>query len=413
MSQSKDPSTDAISAARQQLVAGRPDAAIALLEPALESHPDSIEALYMRAVRERYARRIDDARRTLAAIKALSPEFGRVHQEEGHLLRSVGEDNAALSAFQRATRFNPALEASWRAQGDLLSAMGRPGEAAEAVAQAERLKSLPKDVVAVTHLLHEGKLLKAENPCRAHLKQHPRDVEAMRLLAEIGSRFGVLEDAEFLIESAVAFEPDNIQLRLDYIQVLRKRQKFGEALDQAKALYDCDPDNPIFQSHLAIESMQVGDYDRAFELFDAILKQLPGDPATLTSRGHALKTFGRQDEAVSSYRAACAAKPDQGDAWYALANLKTYRFEEAEIDRMREQEARGDLEGQVRRMLDYLELPFEQACIDFHKTERAIRTASSEQVRRPINRSGVGNWRAYEPWLGDLKSALARSGMSC
>ena len=137
MSQSKDPSTDAISAARQQLVAGRPDAAIALLEPALESDPDSIEALYMRAVCERYARRIDDARRTLAAIKALSPEFGRVHQEEGHLLRSVGEDNDdALSAFQRATRFNPALEASWRAQGDLLSAMGRPGEAAEAVAQA-------------------------------------------------------------------------------------------------------------------------------------------------------------------------------------------------------------------------------------------------------------------------------------
>ncbi|MEQ9661261.1 MAG: sulfotransferase, partial [Parasphingopyxis sp.] len=316
MSQSKDPSTDAISAARQQLVAGRPDATIALLEPALESDPDSIEALYMRAVCERYARRIDDARRTLAAIKALSPEFGRVHQEEGHLLCSVGEDNAALSAFQRATRFNPALEASWRAQGDLLSAMGRPGEAAEAVAQAERLKSLPKDVVAVAHLLHEGKLLKAENLCRAHLKQHPRDVEAMRLLAEIGSRFGVLEDAEFLIESAVAFEPDNIQLRLDYIQVLRKRQKFGEALDQAKALYDRDPDNPIFQSHLAIESMQVGDYDRAFELFDAILKQLPGDPA---------------------------AKPDQGDAWYALANLKTYRFEEAEIDRMREQEARGDL----------------------------------------------------------------------
>jgi len=65
-----------------------------------------------------------------------------------------------------------------------------------------------------------------------------------------------------------------------------------------------------------------------------------------------------------------------------------------------------DLEGQTRRMLDYCGLPFEQACLDFHKTDRAVRTASSEQVRRPINRSGQGAWKPYEPWLSPLKEAL-------
>ena len=65
-----------------------------------------------------------------------------------------------------------------------------------------------------------------------------------------------------------------------------------------------------------------------------------------------------------------------------------------------------DLEGQVRRLLDFCGLPFEQACVDYHETERSIRTPSSEQVRQPIYRSGLEQWRHYERWLGPLKEAL-------
>jgi tetratricopeptide (TPR) repeat protein len=65
-----------------------------------------------------------------------------------------------------------------------------------------------------------------------------------------------------------------------------------------------------------------------------------------------------------------------------------------------------DLEGNVRRILDFCGLPFEPACLEFHKTERSVRTASSEQVRRPIFKDGVDQWRHFEPWLGALRSAL-------
>lgn len=65
-----------------------------------------------------------------------------------------------------------------------------------------------------------------------------------------------------------------------------------------------------------------------------------------------------------------------------------------------------DIEGEVRRILDYCELPFEEDCVAFHRTERAVRTASSEQVRQPINRSGQGQWRPFEPYLAPLKAAL-------
>jgi hypothetical protein len=65
-----------------------------------------------------------------------------------------------------------------------------------------------------------------------------------------------------------------------------------------------------------------------------------------------------------------------------------------------------DLEGEVRRLLDYIGVPFDEKCLRFYETERAVHTPSSEQVRQPINRKGFGKWRNYEPWLGDLKDAL-------
>jgi hypothetical protein len=65
-----------------------------------------------------------------------------------------------------------------------------------------------------------------------------------------------------------------------------------------------------------------------------------------------------------------------------------------------------DLEPIVRRLLDFCGLEFESACLDFHKTERSVRTASSEQVRQPIFRDGLDQWKNYEPWLAPLRSML-------
>ncbi|MEM8724933.1 MAG: sulfotransferase, partial [Pseudomonadota bacterium] len=89
---------------------------------------------------------------------------------------------------------------------------------------------------------------------------------------------------------------------------------------------------------------------------------------------------------------------DLMDHWDAVLPGKVLRVQHEDV--------LDDLEGQTRRMLDYLEVPFEEACLEFHKTDRAVRTASSEQVRQPINRKGQGAWKAFEPWLGDLKEAL-------
>tara|TARA_R110000868_G_scaffold11402_5_gene56037 strand:+ start:1056 stop:3047 length:1992 start_codon:yes stop_codon:yes gene_type:complete len=340
--------SDLLQTAQARMYAGEFHEAVALLDDAIKSDPDAVEARYMRAVCHRYLKDVPAAAADLSALKQMSPDFGRAYQEEGHLHRDSGNAERALLAYQRACQFNPALLASWKAQAAALRSLGRAVEADQVEAQARRLENLPKDLVSVTHLLYEGKLLKAEQLCRAYMQKNPHNIEGMRLLAEIGKRFGVLEDADFLLETALELDPDNIQLRLDFIDVLRKRQKFEAALAQAKALHEREPDNPLFQSHLAIESMQTGDFDQALVLFETILQALPEDPATLTSRGHALKTLGRQDEAIASYQSAARVRPNQGDAWYALANLKTYRFSDDELARLRSQENAPDLGFQDR-----------------------------------------------------------------
>lgn len=339
---------NALQQAQKAIQAGDFQAASNITGDILATQPQNRDALYMAAVCARYQNRHDDAFARLAELKAASPDYGRAWQEEGHLRRKLGDNAGALTAFERATRYNPSLIASWNAQADLHTAAGNPVAASNAQAQAQRLQALPRELLAVTNHIHEGRIFRAEEIARAFLQRNPTHVEGMRLLADIGSRLGVQEDADFLLESAVELAPDNIQLRLDYIQVLRKRQKFAAALEQAQILMDRDPDNPVFQSHYAIESMQAGDYETALDYFERVLSVLPDDPATLVSRGHALKTYGRTDDAITSYRRAAEVAPGHGDAWYGLANLKTYRFSDAELTAMEAAAASPDLDHASR-----------------------------------------------------------------
>jgi tetratricopeptide (TPR) repeat protein len=338
---------------QEKVVAKRFDDALTELAGVLEAEPKNADALYMSAVCRRYKSDFRSALELIARLKTVAPENGRAHQEEGHTYRDMGRPDEALRAYSRASRFNPALEASWRGQLEILSGKGLTRQAAQISAQLNSLRELPRPLVAVIDLIAQGKLLKAEDLCRRFLQKVPHHVEAMRLLADIGIRLGVLDDAEFLLESALQFEPENVRVRIDYIQALRKRQRFPQALEQARRLLDRSPGNPQFLSLFAIESMQAGDFVTALAMFDRILEKLPGDPVTLTSKGHALKTFGDYGDAVDAYRAAVAAAPRHGEAWYSLANLKVYAFADDEIERMLIQEGKRDIPHMDRIYLNF------------------------------------------------------------
>jgi tetratricopeptide (TPR) repeat protein len=336
-----------------KVVAKRFDDALADLSSVLKDDPENLEALYMSAVCLRYKKDYEAGLGILAQLKDIAPEHGRAHQEEGHTFRDMGRVDDALRAYSRACRFNPALEASWRGQHEIFSAKGMEREAVQVQVQLERLQALPAPLLGVMDLIGQGRLLKAEKYCRQFLLKVPHHVEGMRLLADIGMRLGVLDDAEFLLESALRFEPDNNRIRIDYVQVLRKRQKFQQSLEQTKRLLDSSPKNPQFLSLFAVESMKSGDYEVALGAFDDVLTQLPGDPTTLTSKGHAYKTCGEYDSAVDAYRAALTSKPQYGEAFYSLANLKVYEFSDDEITTMLAQVSDNNLSHMDRTYFSF------------------------------------------------------------
>jgi len=350
----------ALNRVRQIMQAGDFSKAETLLLDMQRASEDHKDVLYMLAVCQRYLHKYSSALEVLAKLTSISPDNSRAYQETGHVYRATNNNNAALAAYHQATQINSALEKSFSAQIEILESREDkdPDGQLKVILgklkqQLSTLQATPKPLVAVTDLISEGKLVKAESLCKAFMLKNPRHVEGIRLLADIASGLGVLGDAEFLLEGAVEFEPNNTRVLIDYIQILRKQQKYQDALYQAKILLQQDSQNPQFQSVFAIESMQSGDYDTALHTFNSILKVLPEDPVTLTSRGNALKTQGRTDEAVDSYRRAIKSFPAHGEAYYSLANLKLFSFNDLEITAMESQENNPMISYISRIYLDF------------------------------------------------------------
>ena len=312
-------------------------------ELVLAENPADAKARYMAAVACRALRRLDDATDHLSALERAVPNYGRAWQERGHIALAKGNRDEAIAAFTKATQLNVSLLASWRKLVALFTEAGRSKGATDAREQIQRLSELPAVLLNTYNHLGEGRVAEAEANCRAYLNSSPRDVEALRLMAKIGIASGQLDEAEFSMKRAVAMQPDDTQLRVEYIDALRWQQKYKLAHEEAERLHTLDPNNVLFQSYLAIETMQIGDDARAIELFDKVLESLSDDVATLISRGHALRNVGRTDDAIESYRAALKASPANGDAWYALANLKTFVFSEADVAEMQSRIESGDL----------------------------------------------------------------------
>ena len=343
---------DALSAVQRLLQQGEVAKALEKLNGLADTAQSSVMGQYMRGVCLRLMGEFANAESALRQLVENSPSYGRAFQELGHLYRDANMPTEALNAYATACHLNPGLKASWAAQRDLIG-KGSPERAAQINQRLQWLESLPPALLASWDLLHEGKLHKAEQLCRQFLQQNPQHIDGMRVLAEIATRHGVLEDAEFLLESAVEFEPEHRQARIDYVQILSKRQRFQRAVDEAKALLDQAPDNPQLQSLYAIQCMQLGDYESALTLFDKILDRVPNDPVTNVSKGHALKTGGRSEDAITAYRAALKSKPFYCDAWYSLANLKVYQFDDDELSSMQALDDNPHLGGQDRVYLQF------------------------------------------------------------
>ena len=273
---------------------------------------------------------------TLDRLLAIDPEYARAHQERGHVLLTDNQLDQARQAYETAVRLNPALLAAWKALVSLRRLAGFADLAEAAQAEADHLAALPKELQSVSAFIHEGRLQKADRLCRHYLQSHKQDVEGIRLLAGIAERTELMADAEFLLETALELAPDHERCRSDYANLLLRMQKFERAHDQTLRLVEQRPEDPASLALHANAKAGIGEHEQAIDLYNRVIARSEGQHRLHVMRGHAEKTIGRLDAAVASYRQAFALQPDHGDAFWSLANTKTYRFTEAELAHMQD-----------------------------------------------------------------------------
>lgn len=313
--------------------------ALTAAEVLLVQVPENRDVLYMRAVSQRYLQHIPEALATLARLEQLHPDYSRLFQERGHCYVALRSAEPAIEAFLRAVNLNPALPASWNALQTLYRMIGKPENASTAASHVATLARLPVEVVTASSMFADGETHEAERIVRQYLLTHGNHIEAMRLLAKIGVKLDILDDAELLLAAVLVLAPDYQAARYDYVYVLLGRHKHVKALEEINNLLKVDPKNRSYRAAYATACVGLGDNEKAVALYRELLVETPRAAEVHLSVAHALKTLGARDEAIESYRTAAAIRPGYGDAYWSLANLKTYEFTEDEIGRMRAEES--------------------------------------------------------------------------
>jgi tetratricopeptide (TPR) repeat protein len=327
---------------RELLKGGRYAESLQAAEALSAAVPENRDVLYLIAMSQRFLRRIPDALATLERLEHLHPRYSRLYQERGHCHVVRKDAPRAIESFLRAVNINPALPASWSMLEGLYRLTGDAQNAATAAAHVATLERLPPEVLTATGLFSDGDLVPAEDITRAFLLEHGNHVEAMRLLARIGIELDVLDDAQLLLEAVLVLQPDYQAARYDYARVLVERHQYARACAELDTLLGIEPDNRYYKTLHATAIVGLGRYEQAIVAYRDLLVDAPQPAELHLSIAHSLKTLGRQQESIEAYRAAFAARPNYGDAYWSLANLKTYRFTDGEITAMRAAEAASD-----------------------------------------------------------------------
>jgi tetratricopeptide (TPR) repeat protein len=320
-----------------QVLLGRnkPEQAAKVIAEVLENEPDNIEAQYTLAVAQRGQRHWTMALNTIDRILEAKPNFGRAYQEAGYSQIALGDDQKARLAFEAAVFSNPSLTSSWKSLAKLYSDTGNDSQYQRAQNQIKFLDTLPSELLTVRSYMSEDRLLDAERLCRYYLRANKTHVDGMRLLAEIATRSNTYDDAEFLLESCVEFEPEHRDARIQYVNLLLKTQKFHKAVDEARKLLEMFPDDlAIIRALYASACMGIGNNDDARKAYELLIEESPGNHFYPVLLAHVYKSDGNFDKAVELYQKAYEINASHGDAYWSLANLKSYKFTDNEIDKM-------------------------------------------------------------------------------
>jgi len=319
-------------------------AAEARCRAALERHPRDVNMQALLGALFIKQDRLSEAEVLLREVIAAAPSFAKPHEDLGYLLVQTKRPADAIPVLERATRLDPKLERAWFNLGKALVLLGRGSEADAAFEKSFELSPERRLMALAAEHQKEGRHEEAERLYRRVLRGNPHNVDALRLLALIALRADHTDEAETLLERAIELAPDFQLAILDLGRLRKDQDRYGEALECFDRAIALDASQP--QVHF-LRGATLARASFTYEAIDAYRKCLtlrPTHAGALLGLGHVLKAVGDYDAAVASYSACIRQAPDSGETYWSLANLKTYRFDDATITEM-EQRAAGSNDG--------------------------------------------------------------------
>jgi len=326
--------------------------------------------------------------------------------------RETGSLEGAVMSLRRMVALDPRRPQVWLQLADHLDIAGDRAGAEQAYLSHVRHAVHDPALMAAAAALHAGNIPEAETRLRQHLKQAPTDVAAIRMLAELAVRLDRAEDAQLLLERCLELAPGFHEARHNYAIVLNRLNRPQDAIVELERLLAEDSRNPGYRNLKAVALCHTGDYDTAIGIYDELLRQFPLQAPLWLSYGHALKTAGQQERAIAAYTRCIELDADFGEAYWSLANLKTFRFNDLQIGAMRTALARS-LKAQQR--IDF-EFALGKALEDRAEYEQSFRHYETgnalrlEQIPYSADDNTARLRRAHETFTADFFSARQGSG---
>jgi len=313
---------------------------------ALEKFPGDANLLCLCARAELAMGQFARAREILEDVTRKHPDFAVAHDVSGDLLFAQGQVGTAVKAYEQAMRLDPTRPGTLKKiekARQLLTHAPKSGTKPAKESSSSRQMAFAEEMHHADKSSKSGDKKRAEDIYRRILTRDPNHVEAARMLARIAVENDNLKDAEVFLRHALSIAPDYTRLRVDLVNVLSDLHKPDEALECAGTVLELEPD--MAESH-AIHAVALGAnglHHEAIEAYERALHIAPDRPAILCSLAHHLKTVGEQDQAIARYRESISLKPDHAQSYWSMANLKTFKFDESEIEAMQTLLAKKDL----------------------------------------------------------------------
>jgi tetratricopeptide (TPR) repeat protein len=291
---------------------------------------------------------VEEAVPLLAPSNSGAPGFAIAQCELGLTLRGLGRSGEAIASLRQAVALQPNLAPAWLALAEIYTDLGEAHEADLAYGQHIKCSTRDPRMRAAGAALYDNRLPEAESLLRARIREQPNDVAALRMLAEVAARLRRYEDAEVLLRHCVSLAPSFVPARQNLALVLHRQNKPVEALAEIDRCLSVQPDHVSHCNLKAAILGTIGEYQASLQLYRKVLDAYPDQAKVWMSFGHALKTAGQDDEGIAAYRRSITLMPKLGEAYWSLANLKTFRFTPADIEAMTTALAGADLDSNDR-----------------------------------------------------------------